>query len=252
MKKLLLLSALALGAFAANAASPGDYYKVMVDGKELSNGDTIYCTHYQDNTDVTYDGVEEHFNFGYTYEVVIVYPNTSGSTLNLYSALGCTDRPTLEDFKANQFTYIDDTYYTAYGGPNACYSATLGAAGSCVLNAPGVEQVIEVAAGNDSFNWQFHCPTIDPTSVVKYTFTTAACTEKDASTKIAGTEFVVNVVFGPSMEAINNAGLSVEGVEMDEDVAPVYFNLNGTQVQNPSKGIYVVKRGSKVTKEVIR
>jgi hypothetical protein len=246
MKKLLLLSALALGAFAANAASPGDYYKVMVDGKELSNGDTVYITHYSDQTDV------QGYNMGYSYETVIVYPNTSGTTLNLYATMGCTDRPTLEDFQKNQWVYVDGTYYTVNGNPNACFATALGVAGSCVINAPGGENVNDIAAGNDSFNWQFHCPTIAPTSVVKYTFTTAACTEKDASTKIAGTEFVVNLVFGPSMEAINNAGLSVEGVEMDEDVAPVYFNLNGTQVQNPSKGIYVVKRGSKVTKEVIR
>ena len=34
--------------------------------------------------------------------------------------------------------------------------------------------------------------------------------------------------------------------------APVYYNLQGVQVNNPSKGIYIVRTGKKVTKQVIR
>jgi hypothetical protein len=47
----------------------------------------------------------------------------------------------------------------------------------------------------------------------------------------------------------------VEGIVADEEVvdAPaVYYNLNGVKVVNPSKGIYIVKRGNKVSKEYIR
>lgn len=36
------------------------------------------------------------------------------------------------------------------------------------------------------------------------------------------------------------------------DVTPVYYNLQGMRVENPANGIYIVKRGDKVTKEVIR
>ena len=38
----------------------------------------------------------------------------------------------------------------------------------------------------------------------------------------------------------------------DADVAPVYYNLQGVQVTNPENGIYIVKRGNKITKEYIR
>ena len=38
----------------------------------------------------------------------------------------------------------------------------------------------------------------------------------------------------------------------NENAAPVYYNLQGVEVANPENGIYVVRRGSKVTKEVIR
>lgn len=38
----------------------------------------------------------------------------------------------------------------------------------------------------------------------------------------------------------------------DSDAEAVYYNLQGIQVTNPSNGIYIVKRGQKVTKELIR
>lgn len=48
----------------------------------------------------------------------------------------------------------------------------------------------------------------------------------------------------------------VEDIVIDEaadaEVAPVYYNLSGVQVENPGPGLYIVKRGNKVTKEIIR
>lgn len=44
---------------------------------------------------------------------------------------------------------------------------------------------------------------------------------------------------------------SVSGIGIDSD-APVYFNMQGVRVDNPSQGIYIVRRGNKVTKEYIR
>lgn len=41
---------------------------------------------------------------------------------------------------------------------------------------------------------------------------------------------------------------TVEG----SDAAPVYYNLQGVQVVNPENGIFIVRRGNKVTKEYIR
>lgn len=41
-------------------------------------------------------------------------------------------------------------------------------------------------------------------------------------------------------------------VEADDDAPAVYYNLQGVQVVNPAKGIYIVRRGNKVTKEYIR
>lgn len=53
------------------------------------------------------------------------------------------------------------------------------------------------------------------------------------------------------VKEFENAG--VGSVEIDDiDADPVYYNLQGVQVENPANGLYIVKRGSKVTKEIIR
>lgn len=36
------------------------------------------------------------------------------------------------------------------------------------------------------------------------------------------------------------------------DCAPVYYNLQGMRVQNPANGIYIIRRGNKVSKQYIR
>ncbi len=45
---------------------------------------------------------------------------------------------------------------------------------------------------------------------------------------------------------------AVEGVAVDEDAAPVYYNLQGVRVANPSNGIFIVKKGNKTSKQVIK
>lgn len=44
----------------------------------------------------------------------------------------------------------------------------------------------------------------------------------------------------------------IMNIDSSSDSAPVYFNLQGVRVDNPEAGVYIVRRGNKVTKEVIR
>ena len=44
----------------------------------------------------------------------------------------------------------------------------------------------------------------------------------------------------------------VSGIESDSDAPAEYFNMQGVKVANPEPGMYIVRRGSKVTKEIIR
>lgn len=45
----------------------------------------------------------------------------------------------------------------------------------------------------------------------------------------------------------------IDNIAVDETAAPaVYYNLQGVQVANPENGIFVVRRGNKVTKEIVK
>ena len=72
------------------------------------------------------------------------------------------------------------------------------------------------------------------------------------SWKIApGTYKVVADLKNMKLTVTESAG--VDGIEADEpDAAPVYYNLQGVRVDTPSAGLYIVVRGNKVTKEVVR
>ncbi len=55
---------------------------------------------------------------------------------------------------------------------------------------------------------------------------------------------------------LNYKEMSTSGVNdieaVEEAVAPVYYNLQGVEVQNPDAGVYIVRRGSKIAKELVR
>ena len=52
-------------------------------------------------------------------------------------------------------------------------------------------------------------------------------------------------------ELASRASIDNMGTDSTDD-EPVYYNLRGQRVQNPAQGIYIVKRGGNVTKEIIR
>ena len=56
-----------------------------------------------------------------------------------------------------------------------------------------------------------------------------------------------------TMELVVTSGLdAVEGIEVEENVAPVYYNLQGVRVAEPTNGLYIVVRGDKVAKELVK
>lgn len=50
----------------------------------------------------------------------------------------------------------------------------------------------------------------------------------------------------------DGSGAAIEGVEADNNVAPVYYNLQGVRVDNAANGLYIVVRGDKAAKEFVR
>lgn len=56
-----------------------------------------------------------------------------------------------------------------------------------------------------------------------------------------------------NMKVTLSAPSGVADIDIDdEDATPVYYNLQGVRVDNPSAGMYIVVRGNKVTKEIVR
>lgn len=56
--------------------------------------------------------------------------------------------------------------------------------------------------------------------------------------------------FGSETGGIDD--ITVDGAVEDSDAPAVYYNLQGIQVKNPDSGIYIVRRGNKVTKEYVK
>lgn len=66
-------------------------------------------------------------------------------------------------------------------------------------------------------------------------------------------KYDVTVNFVDNTITVKKSLSGVDAVTVsDGDVAPVYYNLQGVKVDNPSAGFYIVVRGNTVTKEVVR
>lgn len=69
--------------------------------------------------------------------------------------------------------------------------------------------------------------------------------------KAEGT-YYVNVDYDAMTVAVSNYPTGVEGIEADENTPAVYYNLQGVEVANPQNGLYIVKQGNKVSKQLIK
>ena len=70
--------------------------------------------------------------------------------------------------------------------------------------------------------------------------------EADAQNRFAYKSFVIKCTKAAEVAA-------VEGIAIDNANAPVeYYNIQGMKVANPSNGLYIVKQGNNVTKQIIR
>jgi len=70
---------------------------------------------------------------------------------------------------------------------------------------------------------------------------------------IAPGEYKITADFSTMTVKVTLPGSGVETVDAEtEDVAPVYYNLQGVRVEDPTPGLYIVVRGTKVSKELVR
>lgn len=66
-------------------------------------------------------------------------------------------------------------------------------------------------------------------------------------------DFTGNITFNlTTYEFRLESSTGIEGIETAEDAPAVYYNMQGVRVDNPENGMYIVRRGGKTFKTVIR
>lgn len=214
MKKLLLLGAIALGAMTANAQN----LKVTVHGMEIENGSTVDCNNMlSEYVEDEWDGVIETW-----YEYQLLPEVFVTSTVDTYMTVTMTNTTDKESVNLPVVPNLQICW------PENCIPVGVGATvnpdGTLTANTPTDLQI-------DSMKF---------TDIPEEGFT--------LSCRILLTPAVGNP-FSFNLNMIAEAGASVGGVMADEAAAE-YYNLNGVRVANPDHGIFIVKKGNKVTKIV--
>lgn len=225
MKKLLLFSTIALcsaGAFAADY-DYSEFYKVYFDGKEVENGSTIICTDYTSMYDAK----------------LTIQNQIIGLEQPIFIRYEFTDTPTQEEADADEEKWGFVSICEASG--NCFADALKGAVGQLPANEPG------------NYVLDFEIQDCPKETVSKYKFLLSLCYEdvENGQTVYYPTEdteddFECYIVFAPTQEA--GVGNLVE----DLDETPVYYNMQGMRVAETTNGIYIVKKGNKTTKQIIR
>lgn len=213
MKKLLLLSVLALGAVAANAQDFTVTYGP--EATVIKNGETI--TSYEINALWAEDGIQ-------------IDPEiTITPTVDMNISLSVTDTSTDPNAPLVQCCF-----------PMACQTikrgGTLNVSGLINANVPKPLQI-------ETQMIEFYDMEGNKQDVPDAF--TASC-KVDITPEGAITPFTFNLI----MVYDKNYDAAVEGIVAD-DSTPVYYNLNGVRINNPEKGIFIKRQGNKTTKVIL-
>lgn len=236
MKKLLLLSAMAIGLASANAATFSDLYNVTYEGQPVQNGQYIYVDHF--------DKVSGWFDADVTFTLK---GSHSSAELTWYA-----------DYTGDPSYAMQSADPEAWGIPSVCYSA--GSAGeNCQPNEAPIIST-KTLATTDPIIIQFHVlsevmepfgPDFNPSDPTTYPDYMAPANTSHYiitySAKVDGAaasdSFTIHYVMG--QEA------SVIGVTVD-DAQAVYYDLQGRKVASPAKGQLVIEvKGGKSTKKIM-
>lgn len=230
MKKSLLFCALAACAFTASA---NDYFTVKYEGKEIESGATIEGT--------AGDPLYGKLIYSADIEVVSKINEPRFAMGNVYY----TGKPTMDEAKSDMATWGSLQVCFANGGVNGDENNCTALFDPVGENwATGGTSIIP-SSSFDKFEWQIHGTMISADVASEYQFIFYIYDGADEQSKqIEDSKFVVNIIFDKNKTGVE----AIEGVEAEAQ----YFDLQGRRVAAPEKGIYLVKRGNKVAKEVIR
>lgn len=238
MKKLLLLltvATTALSGFAADLNDFSNYFKVSYKGQEITNGQEVYVTDFEDLSALYGEGCG-------TFSADLKVENKLNTTSYIYGLLNY-GTPTYQEANA-------DPYF--WGDAQLCYASAFSddvePSGNCLLpnglNA-GVGTLPVPQAGVGSYEWQLHLIGCDGSSKSRYSLTLRAMSSAEADASPLSTDLVCYINY-------SKEGNAVDEIIFDNDAEGVYYDLQGRRVENPSAGLYIFSQGGKTVKKVIR
>lgn len=247
MKKLLLFSLLAAGALSASAAGYKDYFHATYNGQEIGQGATVVLTHYHDAP--YHDYTNDKDIPAVTFEDAIAMVNNTEEAQYAIGGMYYVD-PSVD-----AFTAAYPFSYPQFCDVSNCFPPNMGEADNC-----GFTGGSEIAT-DGSFVWNLHL-CYAPEAFTSGTFEIRLQAgekvydpngmyydEEEENyyniEPIDGTNYSFFVKFAKENTAVG-------AIEAETDAAPVYYNLQGVRVAEPETGLYIVKRGDKVSKEIVR
>lgn len=220
MKKFLLTAILAAMTASMNAESFADYFKLTFGDKVIENGQTV-------TEDAYYDYYAE-FGFdekSYWADAILYATNVGEESMYLDMVMTCVDKTT-ENFQLCP---------NVNGASGQCFGPTNGVISVSTQNSVANEGYVKMDIHE-----------IDIQNIEKPTKLKLDLSARVGDMKLEGSDCTIYVNFTHSKDIT----AAVDGVEADAAPAE-YFNLQGVKVVQPEKGgIYIVRKGSKVTKQL--
>lgn len=217
MKKFLLLAAAAVAAFTTQAAV-SDYLTVTIDGKEVTEGAVFDINEYEDFEALV-------AGMGYQYVAHIMLTNKTSNDVKNKLVFSYTDHPT-------EAMALDDP--KAWGTLQICFNNMV-EGNSCMP----VLEVDTTVPANKTASYDLDNKGLSPTErEANRKFQVALTVEGSTLT------FFVNY----DTEGGNSGVTSIVAGDSEAE----YFNLQGQRVDNPEKGLYIVKKDGKTSKMMLR
>lgn len=230
MKKLLLIAALAASTATMCAETFSDFFKLTYGDQVIENGQTVSNGMFYDPIVMEYPELAGVFPPSYEAKAAIKATNVYDDSMNITCVLTRT-QPAISD------------EFPAAGSPiglfQLCFELS-NAPGNCISEFPAELPII--------LPEEFIIMEIEQKQFTDLTPTTYKLDlwVTEGGEKVNGTDCTIYLNFTHE----NDITAAVDGVEVDAAPAE-YYNLQGVKVAQPEKGgIYIVRKGSKVTKQL--
>ena len=161
-------------------------------------------------------------------ETIYAIVNKSGESLELSTAVELEKNPDCEDVFSGEVTFEND-----------------GDGFSYFILASDVTDM-------DVVNTRCYAPKTDASFAIDEN---VDFTKGDGSVvfKVAAEgKYFINVDFVNNVVNVSGFATGVEGIEVDNVVKAVYYNLQGVKVANPENGVFIKVQGSKASKVIVK